>query len=58
MKIALESPEALFNEDLETMVTVWARKPIEELLFNQLYIITNTYMYLFLLVLCLKKLQL
>ena len=27
MKIALESTEALFNEDLETIVTVWDRKP-------------------------------
>ena len=27
MKIALESPEALSDEELEQIVTVWTRKP-------------------------------
>ena len=27
MKIALESPEALSDEELELIVTVWTRKP-------------------------------
>ena len=33
MKIALESPEALSDEELEQIVTVWTRK-LEELLFD------------------------
>ena len=33
IKIALESPEALLDEELEQIVTAWTRKP-EELLFD------------------------
>ena len=46
MNIALESRDALSDEDLENIVTVWARKP-KELLFNQL---VHNYQYLSLLI--------
>ena len=34
----------LLDEDLENIVAVWARS-LEELLFNQLYVITNTHFF-------------
>ena len=50
MKIAIESPETLFDSDLEEVVTIWNKK-VEELQFNLLTCSQSLYMYIYIYVL-------